>query len=64
MKLHKVKDSDLWHITLQTESGAERTINTFCYTRDEAEKLLARTKLPEIEAAGNPQLRAISRTVS
>ena len=51
MKLFKPSDSSFWHIGIVTEDGSQRTIKTFCSTREEAEAVVQQAKVRELEAA-------------
>lgn len=51
MKLFKPPESDFWHVEIITEDGSKRTLNTFCTSRDEAEAVVSRAKVSELETA-------------
>lgn len=63
MKLFKPPQSDFWHIEIITEAGSKRTINTFCTTCEEAEAVVSKAKVPELETASKV-LRLTSEVVT
>ncbi|MHC1765896.1 MAG: hypothetical protein AB9869_16630 [Verrucomicrobiia bacterium] len=47
MKLFKPPESDFCHVEMGTEAGSKRSLNTFCTTREEAEALVSKAKVPQ-----------------
>ncbi|MHC1763611.1 MAG: site-specific integrase [Verrucomicrobiia bacterium] len=50
-ELFKPPQSDFWHVEIITEDGSNRTLNTFCTTREEAEAVVRTAKVRELETA-------------